>query len=56
MEVDGLDTIRWGGTSTRQFSVKSAYDLFVSNRVIAEGIDKYYGNEGDHIVFKFSCG
>lgn len=37
MEVDGLDTIGWGGISTHQFSVKSAYDLLVSNHVIAEG-------------------
>jgi hypothetical protein len=26
MDVDGPDTIGWGGTNTRNFTVKSAYD------------------------------
>ncbi|MCI79168.1 ribonuclease H, partial [Trifolium medium] len=26
MDIDGKDTIGWGGTNTRNFTVKSAYE------------------------------
>jgi ribonuclease HI len=37
IEADGPDNIGWGGTSTQQFSVKSAYNSLLRNQPSVEG-------------------
>jgi len=37
IEADGPDNIGWGGTSTQQFSVKSAYNSLLRNQSNVEG-------------------
>jgi len=53
---DGLDIIGWGGTNTRQFSVKSAYDMKTGIMLIPKGIGKVYGIGRVLIVYKLSFG
>jgi hypothetical protein len=36
-DIDGPDLLGWGGTSTRQFTVQSAYNLQRENNISIEG-------------------
>jgi hypothetical protein len=53
-EADGPDTIGWGGTSTCQFSIKSAYNLLTQSQYSVEGDWKILWSwKGSHCIQTF---